>query len=156
MIQRFLAAIILLSYTATAFGWGWDKVEGIGKANVPGVIDLTTDWLKDKDNKYDVSLHLKNLSKETILLFVGDMNCERGTETNGIINNHSDRRTIDLRSNESRSVVLTCQLKTKNKGNFALDMKVFANPSGDSNTPGKVLAEKVEWKQGAHEGKVIK
>ena len=156
MVQKFLATMILLTYTASAFAWGWDKVEGLGKANVPGVLDLTTDWLKDKDDKFDVSLKLTNLSKETILLFIGDMSCVRGTETNGTINNHSDRRTIDLRSNESRSVILTCQLKTKNKGNFSLDMKVFSNPSGDSNTPGKVLAEKVEWKQGAHEGKIIK
>jgi hypothetical protein len=132
----------------------WPKREGVGKASVKGVASIEAEWVKDKDDKYDVSMKIKNDSSATVLFFAGDMKCSRGSET-GNVDIHQDRRTIDLRPNESRTVVMTCRLSSKNKGYFKITMKPMSNPTNDSNTPGKALAEQMTWKQGETEGKEI-
>lgn len=155
MFGKTIIVGLILSST-TSFAIGWIKVAGVGKASQKGIITVTADWLKDKDNKFDVSMHFTNETDKTILLFVGDMKCARGPDKDGNIDNHTDRRTIDLRGHESRSVVVTCRLPSETKGDFSVAMKVYENPSSDSNTPGKILAEALTWKQGENEGKPLK
>src|SRR5947207_813812 len=150
-----LAIVASLVAGSCAFAFGWDKVEGVGKVSKPGVVTAAAEWMKDKDDKYDVNMKLSNLSDKTILLFVSDMKCSRGSDKSGNVDPHQDNRTIDLRPGESRSVVMTCRLASKEiRGDFAITMKVFENPTGDSKTPGKVLADALVWKQGQKEGKI--
>lgn len=150
---RFVA-LLIVSYGICALSW--DKVSGV-KVTQKGVATAEAQWIKDKDDKYDVSMKLTNDTAGTILLFAGDAKCSRGSDSNGAVDIHSDRRTIDLRSKESRTILITCRLtpKTKIKGDFSITFKVFDNPTSDSNTPGKVLAEKMVWKQGEHEGQKL-
>jgi hypothetical protein len=155
MLQKLLVSALILS-SVSALAVGWVKVTGVGKVSQKGVVTIAADWLKDKDDKYDVNMRLTNDSDKTILLFVGDMKCGRGSDSGGNVDIHSDRRTIDLRTKESRDVVMTCRLMSKTKGDFNISFKVFDNPTSDSNTPGKVLAEGLTWKQGEHEGKPTK
>jgi hypothetical protein len=155
MLARILfSAVIFSSFTAIAVGW--DKMEGVGKVSQKGVVGVTADWLKDKDNKFDVDLKFTNEAKNSILIFAGDMRCSRGIEKDGTVDIHSDRRTIDLRPGESRIVVVTCRLQSKDiRGDFSVSFKVFDNPSGDSNTPGKALTGVLTWRQGQTEGKKL-
>ncbi len=150
-----IAGSLLLS-SLSVHALGWDKMEGVGKVEQKGVVVAAAEWVKDKDDKFDVSMKITNEFSKTILLFAGDMKCARGTDAAGNIDVHSDRRAVDLRTGESRTVVMTCRgLQKGSKGDFNITMKVFENPTGDSNTPGKVLAEKIIWKQGQKEGKVL-
>lgn len=151
-----ILAFLLISYSICAVGW--DKVSGVGKVSQKGAATAEALWLKDKDDKYDINMKLTNDAAGAILLFVGDMKCSRGADTGGTIDIHSDRRTIDLRPQESRIILMTCHLTPKNKikGDFSINFKVFDNPTSDSNTPGKVLAQNMVWKQGEHEGQKLK
>ncbi len=36
-----------------------------------------------------------------------------------------------------------------------MTFKVFDNPTGDSNTPGKVIADGLKWSQGEHDDKAL-
>jgi hypothetical protein len=154
--ERLMTPFLFFSlFTSSAFGFGYEKMAGVGKVELPGVVAITADWVKAKESKYDVSFQFKALSNKTVLFFVGDMKCKRGAEASGNINIHSDRRTIDLRPGETRTIILTCELAIKTTGDFYVSAKLFDNPNGDANTPGKVLAEKLEWKQGEHEGAVL-
>jgi hypothetical protein len=156
MLKKLAVSALILS-ASSAFAFGWDKMEGVTKAQKSGVFTAAAEWVKDKDDKYDVSFKLTNDTEKTILLFVGDMKCARGAKHDGTLDNHSDNRTIDLRPKESRSVVFTCRgMDEKQKGDFTVNFKVFENPTGDSKTPGKVLADNLVWKQGATEGKIMK
>lgn len=151
-----LAIVAVCCAATSAFAFGWDKVEGVGKVSKAGVFTAAAEWMKDKNDKYDVNMRLTNDSAHTILLFVGDMKCARGPAKDGTIDPHSDNRVIDLRPKESRSIIMTCRLGSKEKGDFSISFKVFENPSGDSKTPGKVLADNLTWKQGEKEGKILK
>lgn len=147
---------IFIAVTASNHAHAWAKMEGVGKAAVKGIASLEAEWVKDKGDKWDVSLKFTNESSATILFFAGDMKCARGKEESPNVDIHSDRRTIDLRTKESRTVLITCRgLTPKGNGDFRVTMKAFSNPTGDSNTPGKVLIEKMTWKQGENEGKKL-
>jgi len=155
MLARILFSSVFLT-SLTAIAIGWDKMEGVGKVSQKGVIEVTADWVKDKDNKFDVNLKLQNEAKNTLLIFAGDMKCSRGTEKDGTVDIHSDNRTIALRPGESRFVVATCRLQSKDvRGDFTVSFKVFDNPTNDSNTPGKALTGMLTWKQGQAEGKKL-
>lgn len=149
----FFTAAVILTFSMPALAR--EKMEGVGKASVKGVVSVSADWVKDKSDKYDVSMKITNDSDKTILIFVGDLKCARGSVTDGTVDIHSDNRKIDLRGKESRTVLMTCRLKSKDKGDFSVTMKVFSNPSNDSSTPGAVLAESLVWKQGQSEGRPL-
>lgn len=154
MFKRFLIGIVglfLISVQAQAR----EKMEGVAKANVKGVVTITAAWIKDKKSKYDVNFKLVNESDKTLLFFVGDTKCARGADVNGKVDFHTDRRSIDLRAGESREIVLTCRFENKVTGDFIVTFKLFDNPSDDSNTPGKLLAETLVWKQGEKDGKIL-
>jgi hypothetical protein len=150
-----LAIALVGAFLFSSQSYAWDKMEGVGKAEAKGVITVTAAWIKDKKDKYDVNLKLTNDSAKTILMFVGDTKCGRGGDMGGKVDIHSDRRSIDLRNGESRDLVLTCRFEDKKTGDFAITFKIFDNPSNDSNTPGKVLADKLTWKQGEKAGKIL-
>jgi len=154
MLKKFLVGIVgvfLFSVQAHA----WDKMEGVAKASVKGAVTITAAWIEDEKSKYDVNFKIINESDKTLLFFVGDTKCARGADVNGKVDFHTDLRSIDLRAGESREIVLTCRFENKGTGDFIVTFKLFDNPSDDSNTPGKLLAEKLVWKQGEKDGKVL-
>jgi hypothetical protein len=145
--MRFLFAFFML-LTACSTP---TKRAGTSKGGKTGLLTLVPVWIKDKAHKYDVQLHVQNESNQTLLFFVGDMRCTRGSNA-GDIHMHSDNRVVDLRPQESRNLLLTCDNHQDAQGDFVLTIsKVFDNPSNDSRTPGKVLAEGLTWQQSDHE-----
>lgn len=153
MINKMIIGSIAFLVGSQAYAW--DKMEGVAKAEAKGVVSITSQWIKDKKDKYDVQMKFTSMAPKTILMFVGDIKCGRGTDMSGTVDIHSDNRKIDLRNGEVRDITLTCRLGKDLDGDFVVTAKVFENPTGDSQTPGKVLVEKLTWKQGEKEGKVL-
>ena len=131
------------------------KMDGVTTVKKAGVLSVTATWVKDKDKKFDAGLKITNESADnTLLIFVGDMTCERGG-IKGELSIEGNPRILDIRPGEVRNLILKCNLQNLTKGDFVVTMKkIFENPKQDSTTPGKVVAENFTWKQGASEGKI--
>lgn len=131
------------------------RMAGVTTLKKPGVINISAGWVKDKDKKFDAELIIQNESKDNpLLVFVGDMSCARGG-VKGQLNIEGNPRILDIRPTETRHLILKCNVGSKNKGDFTITFnKVFENPKQDSQTPGKVIAENLVWKQGESEGPI--
>jgi len=117
---------------------------------VEGAISVWASSVKDKGKKYDLSLNLRNLrNKESLIVMFPDMSCKRG-EVKGNLRYPtfgSAGKTIVLKPEETKNFTLVCDLPTDVKGDYSIIFgNVYANPSNDGYTQGKVLADTFVWK----------
>ena len=113
-------------------------------------ISVWASSVKDKDKKYDLSFNLRNLSTtDGLLVMFPDMSCKRG-EVKGNLRYPtfgSKGNTLALKPEETKNFTVVCDLPTEVKGEYSIILgKVYANPSNDGYTQGKVLADTVVWK----------
>ncbi len=120
------------------------SVVGDNKISLPGVMSVWSAWVKDKGSKFDTELNFTNESKQHVMFLSSDAHCYRG-EVEGRIKNIGDR-TVDLAPGATKMYHTHCDLAGNGgKGNFKIVIKeVYANPSADGLTKGKLLGKNVE------------
>jgi len=116
-----------------------------------GVATIGAGWLKDKGDKFDVNLTLRNENPEKgMIVLLSDMTCKRGNVVGNLKHTffNTGERTIDFRPGELKSFNLVCDLNSRQRGDFSVHVRrVWDNPNGDGKTTGKVISENLEWKQ---------
>ncbi len=134
----FLASVI----SVVALAGKTEIAEEGNRVTKPGVISLSTSWIKDKGKKFDIGFKMRNESKENIIVVPVEIQCGRG----GVSGRLKDEKAIALRSGEMKETTLTGLLSEKVKGPYKMTLtKVYLNPGADGKTLGKVLAEDVAW-----------
>jgi hypothetical protein len=115
-----------------------------------GVLSVGAVWIKNKDGgkKYDLELHLTNLSEKPILTTLGELQCFRG-RARGAFKHHffnAGERMINFAPFERKDFKMVCDIGSKEVGDFKVVVKfVYANPSGDGYSKGEVIAKDIEW-----------
>jgi hypothetical protein len=112
------------------------------------LLDIQADWLKDKGSKFDIELTIHNKSENDVIFLLKEMSCSRGPLVGQLKHTffNTGERTIDLRKGQLKRFRMVCDLGSKSKGDYVIQIgQVFDNPEGDGSTKGKVLAEKIAW-----------
>jgi hypothetical protein len=116
----------------------------------PGVLTLGVNWVKDKGDKYDAEVLLRNERDAGVIVKLADMRCFRGPIEGELKHTffNTGERTIDLRAHEQKTMPMVCKLGGDVTGyDFRIRVgQVFDNPGNDGSTTGKVLAKDLEWK----------
>lgn len=114
------------------------------KADASGVASMWISMIKEKGRKFDATLHIRNESKDKIIILLGDMDCSQGSETGTLKYTffNTGERIIDFGPNQEKSFIVVCKLPERTKtGEFAITAHhIFDNPSGDRTHPGKEIA----------------
>ncbi len=109
----------------------------------PGVLTLSSSWVKDKGKKWDMGLKIKNENSGDIIVNAKDSQCWRGA-VSGEVSAGDD--VIPLRPGQMKEVRFTCKTGQKAKGAYKLTItRVFSNPGGDEKTVGKVIGKDIAW-----------
>src|SRR3712207_1781954 len=107
------AATLLL----VGLGCGGRKVrfdEQEYKAEAKGVISLWAEWIKDKDDKFDARLHIRNESSDHIIVLLRDMTCGRG-DRHGTLKHtffNTGERTMDFGPGEEKDFNVVCKFSS--------------------------------------------
>ena len=114
----------------------------------PGVLSVQVNWVKDKKTKYDLNISLRNDSTGGIIVFLSDLQCNRGDVAGKFRHTffNTGERTIDFHPGQMKNFNAVCDLNTKSTGDYVITVKkVYANDSLDGKTAGKVIAEDIVW-----------
>lgn len=127
---------------------------------ISGVMSVWATLLKNKNShrKYDVTFHMKNNTKGTIIVMTGDISCSRGNSRGtlvGAIKGHFNKKhtsnvknaeTMNFGVDEEKTTEIICGDLEADEGDFQIIIhRIFDNPSNDGVTPGKVLATSLKW-----------
>lgn len=149
--MRALKSFVLVFFIAIAGCGGRVKLDQQSNvATKPGVLSVWAEWVKDKEDKYDIRLNIKNEADNDIIIMLAGIRCYRGNVPGQIKHTffNTGERTMDFRAGELKTFNLVCRYGTDTKGDFRIVIeKVFDNPANDGRTAGKVIGEKIEWKQ---------
>ncbi len=145
-----IASVIALTLSASiGFAKSSQQLEN-NEIKAGDAISVWASSVKDKDKKFDLSLNLRNLSTtDGLIVMFPDMSCKRG-EVKGSLRYPtfgSKGQTLALKPEETKNFTVVCDLPTVVKGEYSIILgKVYANPTNDGYTQGKVLADTVVWK----------
>lgn len=147
---KILTCLLSLVTIAGMIGCGSSRLRPNSGATATkaGVISLWADWVKDKGDKFDVRVNLRNDStKEALIVNLHDFNCFRG-QTRGKFRHtffNTGERTFDLQPNEHKEFNAVC-VTGDASGPFRLEiLKVYENPNMDGQSRGKILAKNLRW-----------
>jgi len=108
-----------------------------------GLLTLSASWVKDKGDKYDLGLKIKNENANDIIVNTQDTQCWRGN-VSGTVSASDD--IVALRPGQLKEIRYTCKLSQDAKGAYKVTVtRVFANPGSDGKTTGKVIGKDVAW-----------
>ncbi len=145
-MQSFAAVTISLALAAcgsTRF------VPSAPPTQVPGVISVWGAWIKDKGDKFDVSLNLRNESGGMLVVLLSDIDGARGDAAGAMrhVFFGAGERAIDLRGGQTKAFTMSCKLgRHVDAGDFRVILRrVYDNPSRDGRTPGSLVASDVTW-----------
>jgi len=108
-------------------------------------------WIKDKGNKYDLKLSLKNTTNTPTIVYLHDLECfknnVRGELKHTFFN--TGERTIDFKSGQMKSFNMVCNLGGDVRGkDFKIAVStIYDNPSGDGKSSGKKVDGPIVWEQ---------
>ena len=144
--MKLVIAMFLFLVSVNAYGKITleQKPVQIGKAGSTWV-----NWIKDKGEKYDFELVVKNESNKGMIIFLSDISCYRGNAMGEVKHTffNTGERTIDFKPNEMKKFTLVCAYGSKTAGDFSVKIaQAFDNPNNDGKTTGKVIGKAIEWK----------
>jgi len=149
--MKFLITIATLSLL-TACGHSRVMTDPATTAGKDGLAKLYVSWVKDKGDKWDMEVQLKNTSDKHIIILLNDISCARG-ETQGMLRHtffNTGERTIQFSPGQFKSFIAVCTLPGDVTGDFSVTVaKVWDNPSSDGKTPGKEIGGAITWKHAA-------
>ncbi|HEX4924920.1 MAG TPA: hypothetical protein VFV50_12580, partial [Bdellovibrionales bacterium] len=104
--MRALRLLAVVSFVALAGCGGRVKLDQSSNvATKPGVLSVWADWVKDKEDKYDIRLNIKNESDDAIIIMLAGIRCYRGNVPGQIKHTffNTGERTMDFRAGELKS-----------------------------------------------------
>jgi hypothetical protein len=107
---------------------------------------LSTPWIKDEDENFDMQLRLQNQTDQFIIVLLSDIRCSRGNVLGEITHSffNTGERTIDLKPNETKKMTMVCRFSDDVKGDFSIKVvRIYANPAKDGKTLGDVIDKDV-------------
>jgi len=143
------AAVVLALAAAGCGGTRYTLTPESNTQTQENVISVWANWVKDKGEKFDVDLRVKNLSDKMQILYSDDITGSRGATTGTI--KHArlgiGERTIDIAPGQTKSLVIVCIHDGEPSGDFVIRLgRIYDNPSGDRKTSGAVVSEGIEWR----------
>jgi len=123
-------------------------------AKQDGIVSMWAEWVKDKGDKYDIRMNIKNDSDQATIIMLNGLQCYRGQIPGRLKHTffNTGERTMDFRPGELKTFNLVCVYGSDTKGDFRIVIdRIFENPSGDGRQTGKVVAQKIEWNQPDHQ-----
>lgn len=120
------------------------------------VLRIEGNWIKNKHDKFDISVSLINTTNKEIIVKRADMTCKKGTHLgyyDRIRNEHTNISSnnpqyLAFGPEETKRFHLTCELGGEYEGKdfYFIVKRIFENKSKDFDLPttGKVLANDVE------------
>jgi len=114
-----------------------------------GVVSVWATWVKDKDDKFDIGLNLRNEAQVPILIKLSEISGARGSAPGTLRHAFfgAGEREIDLAVGQTKSFTMVCHYQTEMRGDFHITIHRVYDNSTDEKSRGKVLAENVEWTQ---------
>ncbi len=130
---------------------------------VKGIIDVSGEWIKHKGKKTDLKLQFTNKSHDFVVIQYSDLECNRGSTKGkafspiGMFTGPQGNRDaiqgfingqLVINPDEEKDLLLTCQFKEKDEGDFTLRIKNIYKRVAE-NGQGVVLkniAKNVVWK----------
>ena len=118
------------------------------KVTAKGILSVSANWIKDKQDKFDMRLRLNNESESGLIILLNDIRCFRGSARGQIKHTffNTGERTIDFQAGEVKVFNIVCRFDSDTTGDFKIAIhKVYENKELDGKTKGKVLATNIEW-----------
>jgi hypothetical protein len=147
--SSFLLALPVL-FGATACGAPQIPVGGDYQVSGRELVRISADWIKNKNDSFDVQLNLENESNRYLVIFFNTMGCMRGPVPGQLAHTFfgAGERKIDLVPRERKAFTLVCKLDgVEQRGDYVITIgTVCDNPTGDGATAGDVLARDLEWR----------
>lgn len=147
--MKHLFALVLFVTATQAFAADRLMIDPSNKIVDKGVVTVAIPWLKDKGDKYDINLSIHNENDEKgMIIFLSDLGCKRGGVAGQLKHTffNTGERTIDFRPGQTKEMTLVCKTEGSKSGAFELTVaKVYANPTLDGKTVGKILARNLNW-----------
>ena len=100
-----------------------------------GLFSVSAEWLKEKGNRVDVMMHLKNQSDQFLVIPYSDLVCTRGGEEGevsfpaGFMSNNREQvraiieNEVDLVPDQNAKRLLSCRFAGGGKGSFSIKIK---------------------------------
>ncbi len=142
-MKNFSFLVLVGLFSIQAMAGKIEFAEAGNRVTKPGVLTLSSSWIKDKGKKWDLGLKIKNENSVDIIVNAQDTQCWRG----GVSGETSAGDNVTaLRPGQMKEVRFTCKLSEKAKGAYKLTItRVFENPGGDGKTIGKVAGKDIAW-----------
>lgn len=144
------AALLALLVALNACGHRREVLDpSSNRVGQPGLISVWADWVKDKGDKFDIQLNLKNESERSLIVSLHAMRCYRGEHEGKLKHTffNTGEKLIDLRPGDSKDMRLVCTLDGETRGEFRIVIdRVFDNPTSDGVQTGEVLARDLQWR----------
>ncbi len=145
LIVFYFFIFIMISSCSSRFVVNNDKAVKTDSA----ILQIDAIWIKDKGDKYDIRIMLKNKSEEkNIIITVHELACYKG-DIKGKLNYtffNTGERNIDLSLGEAKEFNIVCNLGRKIKGDYQLKIdRVYDNVSGDGKSKDKILEKDITW-----------
>ena len=114
---------------------------------VDGLISVWATWLKDKDDKLDVRLHIENDASHGLLVRMRDLHCSRGERWGQVrlLGAPRDAATLHFEAQEKYTFTMVCDFGDDPTGDFRVLLgAVFEEPR---ERPGaaELIATDIEW-----------
>ncbi len=129
--------------SASALAGKTEFAEAGNKVTKAGLLSLSSTWVKNKGEKWDLGLKIKNENDADIIVNLEDTLCWRGGVSGTV---SAGQEIVALRPGQMKEVRYTCKIGQKAKGVYKITVtRVFANPGGDGKTIGKVIGKNITW-----------
>ncbi len=150
MKHIFLGIFFLSSFTISGAQASEKVMTDQKPVTAPGVASMWVNWIKDKGEKFDFEMVIKNESDKGIIVYLYEISCDRGSRHGEVKHTffNTGERTIDFRPHEQKKFGLVCRHEEEAKGDYKITIgSVYDNPSGDGKITGKKIANNLVWKK---------
>jgi len=123
------------------------KIDSTSAASDAPVVSLRFEWIKEKGDKYDMRLIVKNGTDKSILFYLNELHCFKGSVEGTLKHTffNTGHRTFKFHPGAQEAYNMVCKVGDNVQGDYRVVLgRVLENPTGDGKTPGKQIAEKIE------------